>query len=148
MPRVNMVAGLLVSAAAVAVLSACTRQESSDAETGGTMAAAVQTSVNDDSSATATIELNPSATVELSPSTAFCTLATKAVAGEFDFTSDERIALLDGDPSLSPRQRALVSEATADAQRQVSEGSYSNDLLVEAVNEICGTSFTPVTMTQ
>ena len=72
----------------------------------------------------------------------------KAVAGEFDFTSDERIALLDGDPSLSPRQRALVSEATADAQRQVLEGSYSNDLLVEAVNEICGTSFTPVTMTQ
>ena len=68
--------------------------------------------------------------------------------GQFDFTSDERISELNNDPSLSPEQRAIVSQATADAKRQVATGSWSNDLLVEAVNGICGTHFTPTTMTQ
>ena len=88
------------------------------------------------------------ATVESTPSAAFCELARKAVDGQFDFTSDEKIALLNDDPSLSPSQRALISQATADAKRQVPTMVYSNHLLVEAVNEICGTNFKPSTLMQ
>ena len=75
-------------------------------------------------------------------------MASRAVAGAFDFTSDARIAELVDDPSLSTVERRIVAEAAADAKRQVVSGSYSNDLLVEAVNTICGTNFTPVNMTQ
>ncbi len=88
------------------------------------------------------------ATVQSTPSAAFCDLARKAVDGSVDLTSDEKIALLNDDPSLSPSQRALISQATADAKRQVPTMVYSNHLLVEAVNEICGTNFTPSTLMQ
>ena len=130
----------------VAALAACTGDESSVEPTAGTTASG-QTKVIA-SSTTLRMAPSSSATPESAARTAFCATASRAVGGEFDFTSDERIAELNDDPSLSPGQRALVSRATADAKRQVLSGSWSNDLLVDAVNAICGTKFTPVTMTQ
>ena len=131
----------------VAALSACTGDDASVEPTAGTTTSG-QTKVIAGSSTTLRIEPSSSATPELAPRAAFCATASRAVGGEFDFTSDERIAELNDDPSLSPDQRALVSRATADAKRQVLRGSWSNDLLVDAVNAICGTKFTPMTMTQ
>jgi hypothetical protein len=50
---------------------------------------------------------------------------------------------------LTDRQRQLLTTAVADAVRQITSGSsYANDMLVAAVNEICGVQLTPVTMTQ
>ena len=142
----NSLAAFLVSAGMVAALAACTGDESSVEPTAGTTASG-QTKVIA-SSTTLRMAPSSSATPESAARIAFCATASRAVGGEFDFTSDERIAELNDDPSLSPGQRALVSRATADAQRQVLSGSWSNDLLVDAVNAICGTKFTPVTMTQ
>ena len=144
---VNSFAALVISAATVTALGACTGEESSGADTVRTTANS-QTNVPAESSTTTPTALGSPATVESSASAAFCATASRAVDGQFDFSSDERIAELNDDPSLSPEQRAIVSHATADAKRQVASGSWSNDLLVEAVNEICGTNFTPVTMTQ
>lgn len=139
----NILTALLISAA-TATLTGCTGGESN---TGATTSAS-QKSVRIENSTTTPIAPTSPVTVESSASAAFCDTASKAVGGEFDFTSDERIAELKNDPSLSPGQRALVSRATADAKRQVATLSWSNDLLVEAVNEICGTNFTPATLTQ
>ena len=140
-------AAFLVSAAMMAALASCTGDESSLEPTAGTTATG-QTNVIAGSSTTLRIAPSSSATPESAAPTAFCATASRAVGGEFDFTSDVRIAELNDDPSLSPGQRALVTRATADAKRQVLSGSWSNDLLVDAVNAICGTKFTPVTMTQ
>lgn len=77
----------------------------------------------------------------------FCSLATDAANGAFDFTSEARVRALTGDPSLTESQRRLVTNAVADAVRQVTGGGgYANDLLVAAVNEVCGLDLTPVTM--
>ena len=143
----NSLAAFLVSAGIVAALAACTGVESSVEPTAGTTASG-QTNLIAGSSTTLRITPSSSAMPESAARTAFCATASRAVGGEFDFTSDERIAELNDDPSLSPDQRALVSRATADAKRQVLSGSWSNDLLVDAVNAICGTKFTPMTMTQ
>ena len=140
-------AAFLVSAAMMAALASCTGDESSLEPTAGTTATG-QTNVIAGSSTTLRIAPSSSATPESAARAAFCATASRAVGGEFDFTSDERIAELNDDPSLSPGQRALVTRATADAKRQVLSGSWSNDLLVDAVNAICGTKFTPITMTQ
>ena len=142
----NSLAAFLVSAGMVAALAACTGDEASVEPTAGTTASG-QTKVIAGSSTTLRVAPSSSAP-ESTARAAFCATASRAVGGEFDFTSDERIAELNDDPSLSPDQRALVSRATADAKRQVLRGSWSNDLLVNAVNAICGTKFTPVTMTQ
>lgn len=109
----------------VAALAACTGDESSVEPTAETTASG-QTNVIAGSSTTLRIAPSSSATPESAARTAFCATASRAVGGEFDFTSDERIAELNDDPSLSPGQRALVTRATADAKRQVLSGSWSN----------------------
>lgn len=82
-------------------------------------------------------------------SASFCSLAVKAAGGEFDFTSEARVRELTEDPGLSDDQRLRVAAAAADAVRQIElGGGYSNDLLVSAVNDICGRNLTPVTMVE
>jgi hypothetical protein len=82
-------------------------------------------------------------------SAGFCSLATDAANGTFDFTNEASVRALTEDPSLTDRQRQLLTAAVADAVRQITSGSsYANDMLVAAVNEICGVKLTPVTMTQ
>jgi hypothetical protein len=82
-------------------------------------------------------------------SSEFCSLATDAANGSFDFMNETMVQALTQDPSLTDRQRQLVTGAVADAVRQLSSGySYANDLLVAAVNDVCGLSLTPVTMEQ
>ncbi len=77
----------------------------------------------------------------------FCSAATNAANGSFNFLDEARVAALTQDPSLTDRQRRLVTTAVADAVQQISVGgSYANDLLVSAVNEVCGLHLTPVTM--
>ncbi len=79
----------------------------------------------------------------------FCSLALKAVGGEFDFTSEASVRELTEDPSLTEHQTLRVVAAIADAVAQLkSGGGYSNDLLVSAINDICGLSLTPMTMVE
>lgn len=81
-------------------------------------------------------------------SPALCSRVTDAATGNFDFTDEANVRALIDDPSWTDRQRQLLGPAVADAVRQItSGGSYSNDMLVAAVNEICGAQLTPVTMT-
>lgn len=92
---------------------------------------------------------SPSSTAAPLASADFCSLASAAVEGAFDFTSASSVEALLRDPSLTERQRLLVTNAVADAVRQISSGgSLANDMLVEAVNEICGLQLTPVAMVQ
>ncbi len=52
-------------------------------------------------------------------------------------------------PDLTPSQRLKMRSAIEDARAQLATGTgYSNDLLVAAVNEICGLKLTPVTMVE
>lgn len=104
----------------------------------------------DGDTSSTTSEPSPSSSSTAAPvaSADFCSLATDATNGAFDFTNEASVRALTQDPSLTDHQRALLTNAVADAVRQVSSGSYANDMLVIAVNEICGLQLTPVTMTQ
>jgi hypothetical protein len=99
------------------------------------------------SRATSTTAVATTTTEVARPSDQFCELASRAVAGNSDFTSDAQVAVLAGDSSLTEQQKRRVEAAAADARRQIVSGTgYANDLLVAVVNEICGTNFTAVTM--
>jgi hypothetical protein len=100
-------------------------------------------------SSTTPITSGPTSTPVPLASAQFCSRVVELPKGSFDFSNDERVAELTNDSSLSDHQRLLLSAAIADARTQIASGSgYSDDLLVEAINEICGTSLTTVTMTE
>jgi hypothetical protein len=88
-------------------------------------------------------------TTQLKPSAAFCDLATRATKGEVTIRDPNQTAKLTESPDLTENQRSRMRGAIEDAKTQLAGGAgYSNDLLVAAVNEICGLKLTPVTMVE
>ena len=86
-------------------------------------------------------------TIEPIASTKFCNLATRAVDGQLAFDVESQVVELTGFPGLTDRQRSFVIAAARDATAQVSSGGgWSNDKLVEAVNQVCGLHLTPATL--
>ena len=51
-------------------------------------------------------------------------------------------------PGLSDHHREMIRAVVIDAIPQVRSGSFETTRLVAVVNEICGSSLTPVTITQ
>lgn len=79
-------------------------------------------------------------------SAAFCDLAADAVDGQIVFNDPNQTGPLVNDPSLSDWDRRRVAGVLDDAARQAATGVIDNAQLVDLVNELCGTNFTPVTM--
>jgi hypothetical protein len=115
----------------------------------GALIGSVSACSGNSSSSTSASSPSPSSTASPLASADFCSLAADAVEGAFDFTNESSVGALLQDPSLTERQRLLMANAVADAVRQITAGgSFANDMLVDAVNEICGLQVPPVTMTQ
>ena len=94
------------------------------------------------------VETSPLAT-PVQTFAAFCDLATRATEGEVAFGDPVQAAELTEAPDLTSSQRLKMRSAIEDARAQLATGAgYSNDLLVAAVNEICGLKLTPVTMVE
>ncbi len=88
-------------------------------------------------------------TAQLQPSAAFCDLATQATKGEMALRDPVQTAQLTEARGLTESERSRMRSAIDDAAAQLATGAgYSNDLLVSAVNEICGLKLTPVTMVE
>lgn len=97
--------------------------------------------------ATTTHELSPTTTSPQAHAQ-FCELAARAAEGNIDLTDPALRATLAEFPGLTDGQRSRLVVALEDATIEVSSGSgWSNHLLVAIVNEVCGLSLTPVTMT-
>jgi phage-related tail protein len=65
------------------------------------------------------------------------------------FDEPTQVAKFTQDASLTQQQRSRMRAAIDDATSQLATGAgYSNELLVAAVNEICGLELTPVTMVE
>lgn len=78
----------------------------------------------------------------------FCDLAVRATEGSVSMDIAAEDNELVRFPGLSDRHRTMVRRVVADAAHQFRFGSsFDTTTLVEAVNEICGLSLTPVTMT-
>jgi hypothetical protein len=81
------------------------------------------------------------------PPVDFCDVAAHVAQGDFDFSDTTSVAEFLDEPTLDDHGRRLLAAAIDDAQRQLANGgSYANDQMVDAVNVICGTNLTPVTM--
>jgi hypothetical protein len=133
--------------AVAVVVSGCTGGGDSDG-TGSTTTEQLPLTNPSETLAAASTDVAPTVTTEPAPSPEYCALAEEAVEGNFDFTDPEEVKRLTQRPELTTRQRALIAVGAADAVREVSLGSgWSNDELVNAVNEVCGLDLAPLTLT-
>ena len=72
-----------------------------------------------------------------------------ATKGEVALRDPVQAAKLTEVADLTTSQRSRMRLAIEDARAQLAKGAgYSNDVLVAAVNEICGLKLTPVTMVE
>ena len=78
----------------------------------------------------------------------FCDLAVRATEGSVSMDVDVDDNELARFPGLSDHHREMIRAVVIDAIPQVRSGSFDTTRLVAVVNEICGSSLTPVTMTQ
>lgn len=123
--------------------------EDASSKTGASASSTTTSNIGTETSSPLGLPTSANATTEPIASSAFCSLASDAVRGQFDFTNESSVLELSNDPSLTEHQRVLMMGATSDAVRQIKAGAgYSNDLLVIAVNQICGLHLTPVTMVE
>ncbi len=83
-----------------------------------------------------------------SPSPEFCSRARNAAEGQLALDDPEQINDLTNDPSLPDDDRGRLAEALEDASRRSTGGAWSNDRLVEIVNELCNLELTPVTLVE
>jgi hypothetical protein len=129
---------------------------------GATVVGLVVSCAGEDSSPSGTDELSSlsSATTALSepplgpalnaPPPEFCDAAEQAAEGNIAFNDPAATAELTEFEGLTESQRQIITDAIEATRREVERvpnGSWTNNEMVDAVNEVCGSDLTPVTLT-
>jgi hypothetical protein len=133
---------VMIGTTMVGLVVSCTGEDSSPAGTD---------ELSSGSSATTALSEPPlTSAVNAPPPPEFCKAAEQAAEGNIAFSDPAVTAELTEFEGLTEHQRQIITDAVDATRREVERvpgGSWTNNEMVDAVNELCGSDLTPVTLT-